>query len=226
MKFIAFIPARSGSKGIKEKNLAILDGKPLISHTINSSLASNKIDDIYISSDSKKILDVVDNSKIKKIRRDKSLADDNTTANDVLKNFISLNSIEISDNTYIVYLQPTSPLRKSFHIDKSINLLLSLKGKSLISVKESKELPYKALKKENERLIPIFDEKEVSSNRQSLPKTFYPNGAIYIFTTQAFIENDHKIPIKNSIPFIMDDNVSIDIDTKDDLLIAEKILNP
>lgn len=226
MKFIAFIPARSGSKGIKEKNLAILDGKPLISHTINSSLASNKIDDIYISSDSKKILDVVDNSKIKKIRRDKSLADDNTTANDVLKNFISLNSIEISDNTYIVYLQPTSPLRKSFHIDKSINLLLSLKGKSLISVKESKELPYKALKKENERLIPIFDEKEVSSNRQSLPKTFYPNGAIYIFTTQAFIENDYKIPIKNSIPFIMDDNVSIDIDTKDDLLIAEKILNP
>jgi CMP-N-acetylneuraminic acid synthetase len=95
----------------------------------------------------------------------------------------------------------------------------------LISVKPSSELPFKSFKLKNSKLTPLFNEESLTSNRQELPKTFYPNGAIYIFSIDAFITNNYQLPLNDCTPFIMSQSDSIDIDSHFDLKIAEEILN-
>ena len=102
------IPARSGSKGIKNKNMAIINDKPLIFYTIREALKVSREESIFVSSDSSEILDYVSTFNIKTILRPDSLSTDESTSSDVIKHFIG----EIADNSNdykILYLQPTSP---------------------------------------------------------------------------------------------------------------------
>ncbi len=137
---------------------------------------------------------------------------------------ISLNLFNYQDIA-LVYLQPTSPLRTFKHIDEAINLFRSTDSPGLISVKASSEIPFKALKIDDEKLQALFDEEKITRNRQDLEKTYYPNGAIYIFRLISFLDNGSKVPVNNCIPFIMKQEESVDIDSHFDLLIAENILN-
>ena len=225
MKFVGFIPARSGSKGIKEKNLVNLSGRPLINFTIDAALLSKKIDTIFISSDSSKILSCTNEDKVKKIKRPLEFSGDNASANDVIKHFISLDIYKDYAGIYMVYLQPTSPLRNFNHINQAITAFKKSRSSCLISVKPSSELPFKSFKLKNSKLTPLFNEESLTSNRQELPKTFYPNGAIYIFSIDAFISNNYQLPLNDCTPFIMSQSDSIDIDSHFDLKIAEEILN-
>ena len=106
----------------------------------------------------------------------------------------------------------------------SINLLLYLKKvRSLISICKAEKSIYKSFKLKNEKVISFFNEKFVTSNRQALPRIYFPNGAIYIFYIKDFLKNK-KIPIKNSLPFFMSKKDSIDIDDKYDLEYANLLL--
>lgn len=224
MKYIALIPARSGSKGISNKNLVKLKDSPLIEHTIEAAKKSEELDDIYISSDCDEILSFADKFKLKKIKRPLEFSNDNSSANDVIRHMISLNLFNNQDIA-LVYLQPTSPLRTFKNIDEAINLFRSTDSPSLISVKTSSETPFKAFKINDEKLQAIFDEDKTTRNRQDLEKTYYPNGAIYIFKLSSFLDNGSKIPVNNCLPYIMKQEESVDIDSNFDLLIAENILN-
>lgn len=225
--FIALIPARGGSKGIHKKNMQLLNCKPLIHYTIHAAQKSKNIDEVYVSSDCNETLEYIDNYKnIEKIRRPKKYASDKSSANDVIENFVRtiIENIRINENLYIVYLQPTSPLRNEKHIDDAIKKLISTNSSSLCSVKESSEIPYKSLKIKNGKLEAIFQNDMLNANRQDLDATFYPNGAIYIFRISDFIDNNFKIPFSNTIPYVMSDIESIDIDKKIDLEIATNLL--
>jgi CMP-N-acetylneuraminic acid synthetase len=88
---------------------------------------------------------------------------------------------------------------------------------------ELKKTPYKAFILSNEGLLKsLFDEELTSSNRQTLPTAYYPNGAMYIFLLSEFIKNGN-FPSNGSLPFIMTEYESIDIDTEDDFVMMEKL---
>ena len=158
-------------------------------------------------------------SKPKKISSNIALADD------VVKHFIKILKKKkiFNQNINIIYLQPTSPFRNHLHINKAISLYIKKNYKSLLSVCVSKKPIQKSLLIKKNKIFSFFEEKESNfhtANRQNLKKTFFPNGAIYIFKVKDFLKNN-KIPIFNSIPFEMDDVSSIDIDNNFDYEVAK-----
>ena len=223
-KFIALIPAKKNSQTVKNKNMFIINNKPLIYYTINESKKSKMINDIYISTDSKKIIDYGKKFNVNVINRPKKYSSNNSLAKDVIKHFIkSLNSNYSKNDTSIIYLQPTSPLRKAHHINAAIKIYLKNKNSSLISVTDFKHTPFKSLLLKKNKLFPFLKEKYLTANRQQFPKLFRPNGAIYIFRINDFIKKG-SIPITNSIPFIMNNKESVDFDDFEDLNKIKKLI--
>ena len=137
-KVIAIIPARSGSKGIKNKNIVDLCGKPLLSWTIEAALNCAFVDDIAISSDSKDYISIAEKAGANlTIERPKILSSDQASSIDMV-----LHTLEIyPEYQWYVLLQPTSPLRTSVHITESFDLLRHSKSKNVISVCKSTVKP-------------------------------------------------------------------------------------
>ena len=223
--FIGLIPARKGSKGLKNKNILSLNNKPLVQHTFEAANSSSCIDEVWASSDDLTILSLADSMNIKGLKRPKKFATDQSSSVDVVNHFI--NSIPDNLNyekTYIVYLQPTSPLRNSSHVDEAINQLIEQNNKSLTSVMRLRKSPFKSFViSESGNLQSLFNEQLSNARRQDLQDTYIPNGAIYIFTIAEFLSRK-GFPSNGSLPYIMSSNDSIDIDDLEDLKIADNLL--
>ncbi|EIA0386476.1 acylneuraminate cytidylyltransferase family protein, partial [Campylobacter jejuni] len=112
---LAIIPARAGSKGIKNKNLALLHDRPLLYYTINAAKNSKYVDKIVLSSDGDDILEYGQTQGVDVLKRPKELALDDTTSDKVVLHTLSF----YKDYENIVLLQPTSPLRTNVHIDEA-----------------------------------------------------------------------------------------------------------
>ena len=145
MKTIALVPARSGSKGIKHKNIRFVSGKSLLQHAANCAAESELISEAYICSDSQLYQGLGERYGLKSLGlRTKRLAADNTRTIDVLKNFIDCFP-SINDVGFIVLLQPTSPLRDGKLVDKCIKLAQET-GQSVVTVSPINEPhPHKTL---------------------------------------------------------------------------------
>jgi CMP-N-acetylneuraminic acid synthetase len=223
-KVLALVPARGGSKGVPNKNLRTIGGKPLVAYTIDAAVGSKFIDRVYVSSDEDAILKIARAMGVDTLKRSKVASSDTATANMVVFDFISqLPQSEVIDDPIIVYLQPTSPLRTASHIDGAFCEMELANVLQCISVVELKKSPYKSFVLSNESMLKsLFDEEFTSANRQTLPTAYYPNGAIYIFLLSEFIKNGN-FPSNGSLPFIMTENESIDIDTEDDFVMMEKL---
>jgi len=194
---------------------------PLIAYSIKAGLSSEFIDDVFVTSDSEKILKIAKEYGSKILDRPLHLASDNTSINDVI-----LHAIENLDNTYrlIVLLQPTSPLRTSKHIDDAFSQLNKHDTTSLISVYAPEKSPYKCfIRDQSGYLTGLVNNEAPFMNRQELPEVFMPNGAIYIFSIEEFLRGK-SIPVNRVIPFIMNERESLDIDTQDDVDLVEKIM--
>lgn len=215
--FLVIIPARKGSKRIKNKNRLIIKGKKLIEYSIDAAIKSKFINDIVVSSDDQKILNLSKKYKeITFLKRKKNLSTDNITTTaviyDLIKNYPSLRK------KYIILLQPTSPLRKVKHIDEAIKKLIDKKNKydSLVSVCRLEEPhPYKIKKILNGRLVSFIKGKSSEKSRQELPKAYFLNGAIYIIETSSFMRK--KSFFSKTMPYIMSDKYSLNLDTPLDL---------
>tara|TARA_B110000014_G_C20126876_1_gene601414 strand:+ start:3911 stop:4615 length:705 start_codon:yes stop_codon:yes gene_type:complete len=223
--FIGLIPARKGSKGLLNKNMLHLNNKPLVQYTITAAVDSSLLEEVRVSSDDLSVLTLAESFQAKTLLRPEEFSSDEASAEEVVNHFITTLSKNITyEDHFIVYLQPTSPLRNSFHIDKAINILLQHNAKSLMSVTHMRKSPFKSfVLSESGQLQSLFDEKMSNARRQDLQDVFIPNGAIYIFSIQEFIDRK-GFPSNGSIPFIMSEDDSIDIDEKEDLLRAEKLL--
>ena len=131
LNILGVIPARGGSKGIVDKNIIELNGKPLITHTIESAIMS-KIDKVVVTTDSKKIASIASQYEVEILIRDSKLATDNSLMLPVIKDVYKRQSLKFD---YIITLQPTSPFRNFKHIDEAINKLLNYsQADSLVSV--------------------------------------------------------------------------------------------
>lgn len=224
MKIVSIIPARGGSKGLPGKNIIDLAGKPLIAWTIEASLKSKYITKTIVSSNDNNILEISKKFGVETIKRPNELALDTTPTEPVIEHVLkSLENIEQYD--YLILLQPTSPLRDEKDIDSAIKLLIQKKVSALISTKEIDNKILKAFKNnENGYLEGIANNKYPFMRRQDLPKTFMPNGAIYIIDIKEFLKTKTLFTDK-TISFEMSEEKSFDIDTKEDLNKCNDILN-
>jgi CMP-N-acetylneuraminic acid synthetase len=160
------------------------------------------------------------------IERPQEIASDEASANDVVRHFLSkLPSNLDKKNTVIVYLQPTSPLRNTKHIQEAIEAMKDKSYTSSISVVKLNKSPYKSflINPKNGELSSLFDERLSNERRQDLQDVFIPNGAMYIFSIHDF-ESRGGFPSNGSLPYIMSHDDSIDIDSEQDLNRANDIL--
>jgi N-acylneuraminate cytidylyltransferase/CMP-N,N'-diacetyllegionaminic acid synthase len=219
---IALIPARGGSKGLPGKNTKLLLGKPLIAYAIESALNSKYIKEVYVSTDDNEIAEISKKYGAKvPFLRPAHLASDEALAIDTYIFMLDKwqEAGQIVDS--FVILQPTSPLRTSENIDEAIELFQTKNASSVISYTEENH-PISWHKYVNEDLTfsPIFEEEIV--NRQQKRKTYFPNGAIFVFKKDLIREK--KYYNENSLAYLMPRQNSIDIDTLNDFEYAEFLL--
>jgi CMP-N,N'-diacetyllegionaminic acid synthase len=222
---ICLIPARGGSKGVPRKNMRKIAGKALIDFSIFAAQHSKYIDSVYVSSDDEEILTHAKTIGVIDIARPDEFATDASSAVEVVSHFIgALPRPLLMEDPYIVYLQPTSPLRTSLHIDDAFERMESNSGRSLVSVTTIEKSPFKSFVLNADGCLQsLFDEKLSNARRQDLPAVFIPNGAIYIFRVSEF-KSRGGFPSNGSIPFIMSQKDSLDIDAECDIHCAEIIL--
>lgn len=223
MKIIGIIPARAGSKGIKNKNIVNIHGKPLIYYTIKA-VKNSRLKNFVVSSDSVKILNIAKKYGVKKLLlRPKKYSLDTTRS---IKLFKYLKQELEKDYSFdaIMILQPTSPMRRSIDINKAINLFMKNRCDSLISVCPVGDHParVKYLDKKKYIIDPNFSEKKEGQNRQELRDAFIKNGAIYLFKKKNLDKN--TIKGTKSLSMIMPREFSINIDDHYDLEIAKYLL--
>ena len=225
MKILSVIPARGGSKGIKKKNIVNLNGKPLIAYTIEESLKSKYINRTIVSTDSKEIADISKTYGADvPFMRPKELGLDSTKTIDVLIHALKEVGLNGETYDYVVLLQPTQPLRKVFHIDESIELLIKNKGDSLVSVSKVKDHPILIRKLlENGEVVNLFN---CSSDviKDELQDYYMVNGAIYINKIQENLNLNTSLN-DNKLAYIMEQKYNIDIDDMMDLKLVEIIMN-
>lgn len=221
---IALITARGGSKGLKRKNILPLLEKPLIAWTIEAALSSEHIDDCYVTTEDDEIKRIAIEFGAKIIDRPFELAADDTTSEDVISHSIKEFVKQGVDADIVVLLQPTSPLRGSLDIDKAIDVFDGTECQCVISVYEPKHSPAKAYKENPDgSIVGLLSDSSPYRARQSLPRAFQPNGAIYVFSKQSF-EEFNQIPRVGVKPYLMSEEESIDIDTIEDFELAESLL--
>lgn len=218
-KILAFIPARGGSKGIKNKNIIDVNGKPLIHYTIKAALKSKYIDKIFVSTDSEKIKDVAEQCgvEIPFLRPAELAADTSKTIDAIIYTIDELKKRgEIYDD--LIILQPTSPLRTFDDIDNAVEKFYNFDRKSLIAVSPVTDSPLFIRKViDDEHMEKILDFNS-TVRRQELPKFYVINGAIYI---NKISEIDSSTSFNdNEIPFVMATENSVDVDEYVDLAIV------
>ena len=213
--------ARSGSKGIKNKNLLKLDGIYLTNKAISLALESKKIDVVIFSSDSKKILDTFpEHKKVFKIKRAKKLSKDKTPSIDVLQNSVKVFERKNPSKKikYLVGLDPTAPLRNKNDILKSIKYFEKTKPDVLVSVHKCQHNPYFSMLEKNGRFFKLpkaFKGKKDPGSRQEVPQVYEINTIVWIHSRKII---DLKKRISNrTLVYEFPYNRSIDIDTEDDI---------
>tara|TARA_Y100000816_G_C26031596_1_gene540032 strand:+ start:450 stop:1130 length:681 start_codon:yes stop_codon:yes gene_type:complete len=220
MKTLVLIPARAGSKGIKNKNLKKLGQKTLVEHTFLTACKLKKIDDIILSTDSKQIIRI--SKKYKKIKtlfvRPKKFAADNSKMSEVALHSINFLKKINKKFKYIIILQPTTPFRSIKELNKIINYVKKNKIKSLFSVTESWQHPSEFIQIKKGKKAKFLD-KNLDTYRQKYKNYYFISGAIYMTEIDYFLKKKRFIT-NESLPFIMSQETLIDIDNDFHLKVA------
>ncbi len=218
MNILAIIPARGGSKGIPRKNLRLLNGKPLIYYSIKTALSSKYNFDVYVSSEDDEILNIATQFGAKVHKRDISIANDKTTLDPVIYDcYTYAKTIENKEYSFIITMQPTSPLLKSSSLDNAIDKVLNNGDiETVIAAKDNTHLSWR---REENQFLPNYKKRV---NRQYLTPTFTETGGFFI-TRQNIISPTNRIG-KNVELYILSNGEEIDIDTYEDWNICEYYL--
>lgn len=222
-KILAIIPARGGSKRLPKKNVLDLNGKPLISWSIEAGLNSKYVDKVIISTDNEEIKEISKKySSVEIIDRPAEFATDTASTFDALEHAI----LSLSEQyDYIVLLQATSPLRTTSHIDEAIQILFDKRADAIISVTEMDHSPLWSNTLPEDKSMKAFLGEEVKNKRsQDLESYFRLNGAIYICKIDILLKEKTFFLKDNIFAYVMDKSFSVDIDERLDFKIAELIM--
>ena len=224
MRNIAIIPARSGSKGVKDKNIRDLKGKPLMAYTIEAALNSGEFDEVMVSTDSERYAEIAKKygARVPFLRSKKTSTDTATSWDMVEEVLLKYKENGEHFDTFCL-LQPTSPLRTSYDIRAAYNLYKERADFAVVSVCEAEHSPLWCghLPADNEFVG--FIDAENMKQRQAGGKFYRLNGAIYIVSIKRF-NNDRYFYKAGSYAYIMPQNRSVDIDTEMDFKFAEVLI--
>lgn len=219
-RILALIPARGGSKGIKDKNIIPLNNKPLISYTIEAAKGSKYIDKVVLSTDSEKIAKCAEafGADVPFLRPTEFAQDHSKTIDAVLHAVDYFAEISEVYNI-LVLLQPTQPLRTASDIDQALELFIENGTEGLVSVSEVFDSPLLIRQMNNDGLLQNLLNLKSSVRRQDMPIYYRVNGCIYINWIETL--NSSTSFNDNILPYIMPKERSVDIDEMSDLAIAE-----
>ena len=223
MKRIAIIPARSGSKGLKDKNIIDLCGKPLIAYSIEAALKTNLFDQVIASTDSDIYAKISRQYGADVLMRGEELSNDNSTTYMVLEDILKNKILDTYD--YFVLLQPTSPMRNAQHIIEAVEKF-EQKFKRfdfLVSMKESEHAKVLVNPIDEDESLKFFDINFSNYRRQGY-KDYSPNGAIFIAKPDSYLKQKHFFGAR-SLSYIMQAKDSVDIDGPIDLLLAKILMS-
>ena len=220
MKYLAIIPARGGSKGIKDKNLQLVANKSLLRRAIESVLPFMEV---VVSTDSERIKsEAIKYGAKVPFLRPKEISNDSAKSIDVAIHAVRKSKINSGNYDYVFFIEPTSPFRNSNNIAEAINKIKENKYSSLISVCDLERKPENIFLKENYLSKYIKEPKETFEQRQSMKHLCRLNSAIYIVKKDLMI--NHRNFLIEPIGYIEMSNIeSINIDTMLDLKFANFI---
>ena len=229
MNIIAVIPARSGSKGVPDKNIEMFVGKHLIAYSISAAIKSKLIDRVIVSTDSEKYASISkDYGAEVPFIRPNEYSGDKSTDYDFVKHLLDWLA-KNEDNTpdYIIHLRPTTPLRDPSILDNAIEKFMNNgEATSLRSAHEMSETAYKQFELEGKYFKTIctgsFDLDDANNSRQSFPKTYSPNGYVDILRTSHILENN-LLHGNQVMGYVTD--FAIEVDTIDDFAFLEWQIN-
>ena len=223
VKTICIIPARSGSKRIKNKNIKFFFGKPILAWSIEAAIKSNCFDKIIVSTNDKKIAKIAKKYSAEiPFLRPKNLSNDHVSILSVVRHSLKELS-KINFNPEITCcLLATAPFVDYKDIQKSMKLLISSKKNFAITVKSFSYPVQRALKISKRNHISMIDKKKRNIRSQDLQEAYHDAGQFYLGKTKNFLRND-EIFSKNSIPIILERFNAIDIDTIEDWKEAEML---
>jgi CMP-N,N'-diacetyllegionaminic acid synthase len=222
MKNIAIIPARSGSKGLPDKNIKILCGKPLLAYSVEAAFQSGMFDTVHVSTNSAEYAEIAKSfgADVPFLRSAENSSDTASSWDTVLEVLDQYSKLEKNfDN--VMLLQPTSPLRTSEDITAAFMLMNNKKANSIISVCQG---DYHNTLPADGAMTDFIPDKIKDKRRQDLDLFYRMNGAIFL-TSVAYLLHDQNIFRSSCFAYIMDKKRSIDIDDELDFLIAETVLN-
>ena len=224
MNITSIITARGGSKGIPRKNIKLLNGKPVIAYSIEASTSNNLIKNTFVTTEDKEIAEISKKFNAEVIKRPDELAQDNSTSVDVILHALDYLEDKSKLPDIFVLLQPTSPLRSSNDITNAIELFKENECRGLVSVCAQDHGGMLNLSIDDGYLNHVSDKNHFQIRRQDLPQLYYPNGAIYITTPESMRKSKTFFPEK-TIPYIMPQERSVDLDSELDFKFAEFLLN-
>lgn len=224
---LAIVTARGGSKGLPGKNIKVINGKPLISWTLERAKESKYIDFIYVSTDDIEIANVCEsfNVPVPELRPE-YLATDTASSMDVLEYSIDSLNQKGMQFDYLILLEPTSPLRKKDDLDKMIELAVNdSTADGVISLgKVSPEHPSIIKKIDvNNYISKYVDSIELSSRRQEEDDAFFPYGVGYLIKTEVF-KKKKTIYTDKMLPYFIERWQNYEIDDIFDFLCIEAIM--
>lgn len=221
MQRVAIIPARSGSKGLKDKNIIPLGGKPLLAYTVEAAVQSRLFQEVFVSTDSVEYGQIARSFGADIMYRGESLSSDSASTFVVVQDLLGRLS---TSPDYFVLLQPTSPLRNAEHIRQSCMLFESRIADFdfLVSVKEAEHAGILVHPLGSDGSMCHFDTDYSAYKRQSY-KEYSPNGAIFIGKPTPYLTQKHFFGPR-SLAYPMSKISSIDIDDSLDLMLAEAAL--
>jgi CMP-N,N'-diacetyllegionaminic acid synthase len=227
MKIVGLVPARKNSQGLLNKNIRPLNGKPLISYSIESAIKCKYIDTVYVNSDSQEYIDIGESYGAKPFLRPVDLADNETPMINVIKNFLEVLKNKSYDALIVLY--PVYPLRTSAHLDKMIEFFMSkINCSSLVGIKKPSTHPFLCYERMNSgsiRNIMKFDE-DVFYRRQDYPlyheithwACILSTGLVGTLNNQLISQNTYGYFVPKELPIV-------NIDTINDFEYAEFLLN-
>lgn len=230
MKIISVIPARSGSKGVKDKNIKMLAGHPLLAYSIKAGCSVKKVDRVICSTDSEKIAEIAVRYGAEiPFLRPASLAQDNTPDFPVFRHLLKyLRQKEGYYPDIIIHLRPTSPVRYTRDINKAITVFeRTPAADSLRTVCLAPITPFKMWEIKRSFLIPLLKIKGIAEPynmpRQKLPQIYWQTGYVDIIRTSTL--DAGSMTGAKILPFVINNDYIIDIDSELQFKRAAELLN-
>jgi CMP-N-acetylneuraminic acid synthetase len=223
-KILGVITARGESKTLPNKNIKLLDGKPLIVFTIEATQKSKLVTDLIVSTDSEEIAHICrEHNAVVPFIQPAELATDTSGHLEVMQYATKfMEEKKGYEYDYVVIFQPTSPFRSVDDIDKTIEKIIENDAESAFSMCEldSNQHPIKAKKMDGDIVMPYCIEEKIGTHRQDFPKAYKRSGAVYVTKRDLLIE-ENKLFGEFIVGHVVSEERSVDIDTEYDWALTE-----